>query len=789
MYQSFVYLETRILLSPVPSVFFIEKNGTVTIDSEVLRKVFAFTHALGSCVPDMSPIEHLTGNLPEQPDGKKITGYSVRAGEGGTLNILFHSRPKTIHVEEIRIEEDSGRLTHADGNTRMDFTWSGCPSIRLRTTPSFELGEEVELFLDELRRLVQYLHLVNPEAVEGGIRCNAFAALSKYPELPDYYVKLRNLNSFNFARKAVNSELTRQENILSAGGIVASESRLWNEKQSRTETYKSRNSDVKRFEPLDPPQVLDLKKLSAVFRSDTLQTELPAARRERLYRQYKISRLHADFLCDDKDCADFFEQTVAQGIDPTAAVQWMISDVSKILRARKSSYADTLLTPVKFASVLKKLTAGQINGQIGRQLLQEMAETGGGADEIISEHGITLLAREEDLIPYVDEVIERHPALCARLRSGEMPPLEFLTGQVMQQTGGMAVPQTVKALIKKRLKISIVYVFSMGGAMSAQRHEDGSICSGDPLVLRRILSESVPEIPAQVIPVGHFLSEEIEPADWAALIRETAVRIAAGTANGIVITHGTDTLSYTAALMYWLFSDASVPIVLTASSTLPSESSEASDNLVLAVQTACEKTRGVYVVYGGKVLSPLNLRFERPARDGFRNWNLKRKVFAGSGPVADQFGIVDDPDAEVMKRILQDAASRMVVCRAYPGFNSAQYIKLLDESVHTVFLELYETGTGNMRSDDFSLKPFLLHGRRNDVKFYCSSQQESSIDFSQYVTEMRVWREGAVPMGILTIESAMALYFACSLVADTEEERDNLMEAYAEVYTAGIADS
>jgi hypothetical protein len=35
----------------------------------------------------------------------------------------------------------------------------------------------------------------------------------------------------------------------------------------------------------------------------------------------------------------------------------------------------------------------------------------------------------------------------------------------------------------------------------------------------------------------------------------------------------------------------------------------------------------------------------------------------------------------------------------------------------------------------------------------------------------------------------MALYFACSLVADTEEERDNLMEAYAEVYTAGIADS
>ena len=45
-----------------------------------------------------------------------------------------------------------------------------------------------------------------------------------------------------------------------------------------------------------------------------------------------------------------------------------------------------------------------------------------------------------------------------------------------------------------------------------------------------------------------------------------------------------------------------------------------------------------------------------------------------------------------------------------------------------------------------------------------------------------MWREGAVPMGRLTTESAVALYFAASLVSDTNEELNQCMEAYAEIF-------
>lgn len=784
MYQSFAYLEIRILLAPVESVFIIdEQTGTVNVDKSVLHKVFMLSKALGCSVIKNSSVERLTGNLPENSENKKITGYSLLAAEGGTLDITFHSRPKTIHIEEIRIEEDAGHLTHADNVARMNFTWAGCPSIRLKTSPAFELGEEAELFLNELHRLVQYLNLENKEAQECSIRSNAFVSLSKYPELPDYYVKLRNLNSANFVRKAINFELSRQEEILASGGMIESESRLWNEKFSRTETFHTRrNSDIRRFEQIVPEQKIKLQKMFA-SEVDLLQTELPKQRRERFRSQYGISRLRSEFLCDEKSRADYFEQAVAAGANPLYAAHWMASELIKLLKTKNISLVETKLTAEKFAEIMKLFAENKIHSGIAKQLMQAVAETGENPSVLLKKKSLNQLSDENEILPYVKKVLSDNPGMCTRLKRGEMAPIEFLTGLVMRKTSGMATPQKVKQLIKNELKISVIYVLNMGGAMTAVRHEDGSISSGDPRVLKQMLQETDPDIPVQVLPVSQLLSEELEPADWAELVHTISERIEGGLANGIVIAHGTDTLAYTAAFLFWLFSDAGVPVVLTSSSSLFSESDEAKNNLSFAVRLARDKKEGVFVAYNGQVLSPLNLRFERPDSTGFKNLSTSRLMFTGSGPVAQQFAGIQDPDNKVMAGIMQEAAGKMVLCRIYPGFRSDIYQKLIADSVHTVFLELYENGTLNMRSSDYSLKSMLVRGRQRGVHFYCTSQQESMLNFSQYVTGKRAWREGAVPMGCLSTESAVALYFACSLVADSNSELDQLMECYATLYS------
>jgi aspartyl-tRNA(Asn)/glutamyl-tRNA(Gln) amidotransferase subunit B len=309
---------------------------------------------------------------------------------------------------------------------------------------------------------------------------------------------------------------------------------------------------------------------------------------------------------------------------------------------------------------------------------------------------------------------------------------------------------------------------------------NGIMETGDEPTLRELLTrqgrdEAGPQVRVESLPLGRMLSEEIVPGDWAILIEAITEKLLSGNAKGIVITHGTDTLPYTAPLLYWLFADAGVPIVLAASSTAPSQGSEAAAALRKAVQLARREQTGVYVVHGGKVLSPLNLKFERIGQDGFRNWNQDIPVFSGSSFLSSPL----EADRYVLSQLLEDAVNSMCVVRIYPGLRADYLISLMDQGVKNFFLELYDTGTAGFREGPYSLKRVFTMGKRRGLHFYCSSQQEGMVDFSLYATSHEVWKEGAVPMGPYTTETAVARYLAASIIADNAEERAILMEGAA----------
>ncbi len=779
MYQSHVYLEVRMLLAGDKSVFTEDKNGLYAVDSVILDKVALLSQALGCTWEENASFEHITSNI-SVPATYGLKALSLRIARGGSLRVAFHGRTKEIAIEEIRIEEDAGRLTHTNGKTRMDYTNAGKASIRIKTADTMELGEEGFIFLDELRRLVQYLSLCPAKDVENIIRCNAYAALAPYPEKPCYYVKLRNLNSFNFVRKAINAELSRQEELLTSGRTVVSESRLWNERQNITESYKARAAGIARqFEPLQ-----DTQSVHYTCPQDVMGlVELPSQRVNRISREYDISLTRSRNICDQKERADFYEQVVACGANSRDAAHWLTTEVIKLEKMYGFRKVYDNLSAQYFARIMILLSGKTIHSAIAKQLLAQTAETGCNPDDIISQNHLLEITDEKTLLPLIRHVLDTNKTEVEKLAQGDMAPLEYFTGVIMKKTGGMANPQVVKGLIKKELNISVVYILPQGGAMCGHRLEDGSIAVQEGKIHFPALDSVGSGVRYQVVPMKPIMSEELEPGDWGPLISEIASRIQAGTANGIVIPHGTDTLSYTAALLFWLFSDSGVPIVITASSTTPDESSESADNMRMSISVACEKSNGVYVVFGGKVLSPLNLKFLRPDDSGFVNWNLKEPVFVSDGPLAKQVaGISEELDPFVLKQLLQTASDEMIPLAVYPGLKAERYASLIDDGVSSFILELYAAGTGNMRGSDYSLKPLLLKGRKKECHFYCTSQQESSLVLSDYSTSHRVWREGAIPMGRLTTESVVALYYAASLMCDTHEETDQCMETYAELY-------
>jgi aspartyl-tRNA(Asn)/glutamyl-tRNA(Gln) amidotransferase subunit B len=707
-----------------------------------------------------------------------LSGLSLKLGIKGCLDITFHRRKKTIRIGEIRLEEDLGRLTRSAregaAGARMDYSTAGMPSLRIITESDFEIGEETEVFLTTLRRRIQYLELGNPES---NMRCNAYVALAPYPEKPSVFVKLRNLNSLNFVWKAVNAELYRQERLYTTGIVPVSESRLWNEAKNITESY-----HVNRKAWFSYEEVRELAPFKAAPPFG-METELPEERQARLVSRYGLSYYQGEFICDEKSRADYFEKTIALGADPREAARWMSSWLFKETRRLGLAMADSPLSCERFAAVLAMLEKRRIHGIIARRIITAVLEENRDPEELARERNWEQITDPDLIRNLVQRIIQSKPQEVRRIRDGDARPIRYLTGLIVKETGGRAEPSLVKAILKEELKVSLVYILSLGGAISGRIGEDGAVECGDGEVLKELLArggaaeespatEKIPKVRIESVPLGRMLSEEIVPSDWAALIEAVAEKLNSGTANAIVITHGTDTLSYTAPILYWLFAGAAAPIVLASSSTPPGISTEAERTIRRAIKLGLSKEKGVFVVHGGRVLSPLNLKFERIGGDCFRNWNMAFPVFEGTS-------LLDSPleaDRYVLAQLLEDAVNSMCVIRIYPGLRSDYLISLMDNGVKNFFLELFDTGTAGFREGPYSLKRAFHAGKRRGVRFYCSSQQEGIVDFSGYVTSRELWKEGAVPMGAYTTETAVARFLAASIIADSEEERARLME-------------
>lgn len=146
-----------------------------------------------------------------------------------------------------------------------------------------------------------------------------------------------------------------------------------------------------------------------------------------------------------------------------------------------------------------------------------------------------------------------------------------------------------------------ILMLSTGGTIASVPSADGLV----PALDGKTMLELVPELEELcTITCKEILnldSSNLEPRHWQ-LIAE-AIAAEYDNYDGMVITHGTDTMAYTAAALSQMLQNCQKPVILTgAQLPIQAEGSDAPDNVYHAFLAACSDLQGVALVFGDKVI-------------------------------------------------------------------------------------------------------------------------------------------------------------------------------------------
>ena len=394
---------------------------------------------------------------PDLPKGYQISQYDHPLAEHGWLDIQTGSGAKRIGITRLHMEEDAGKTIHdgfsdSDRYSYVDLNRAGAPLCEIVSEPDLRNAEEAVAYLNELKLVMQFAGASDCDMEKGQLRCDA--NVSVRPRGIDTFgtrCEIKNLNSFRFVKQAIQYEIARQAAVVSGGGRVVQETRLFNTATGVTSSMRGKEDshDYRYFpEPDLPPLIVSGDRLRQIRE---VMPELPASMRARFTSQYGLSAYDARVLTLTAPTAGYFERTAKASGNPKAAANWVQGELMGALNASGRSIEDSPVSPERLGELLSLVDKGTLSGKLAKAVFAKMFESGRSAAEIVEEEGLRQISDASALDGIIHEVLERSPKQVAQYQGGKKGVLGYFVGQVMRATRGQANPRLVNQLLRKTL--------------------------------------------------------------------------------------------------------------------------------------------------------------------------------------------------------------------------------------------------------------------------------------------------------------------------------------------------
>lgn len=318
-----------------------------------------------------------------------------------------------------------------------------------------------------------------------------------------------------------------------------------------------------------------------------------------------------------------------------------------------------------------------------------------------------------------------------------------------------------------------IYVAYTGGTIGMRPSENGYIPVAGFLTdtLKQMPEFHRPEMPEFDVHEYDDLidSSDMNPSHWQQIADDIQKHYA--DYDGFIILHGTDTMSFTASALSFMFENLSKPVIVTGSQIPLAElRSDGQVNLLNALYVAANyPIPEVGLFFNNRLLR--GNRSRKTDADGFNAFespNFRPLLEAGIN-IEVAAGRISNPTSQELK-VSKVTPQPVGVITLYPGISADVLRNTLLQPVNAMILLSY--GVGNAPQNEAILKQLKMAKAQDIVVVNCTQCVRGKVNMSGYATGHALELAGVVSGMDMTPEAALAkLHYLLSQDLPVEEVR------------------
>ncbi len=426
--------------------------GTLPVlNKQVVEYAIKMGHALNCNINRVTKQDRKNYFYPDLPKAYQISQFDIPLCENGYLDILVGEETRRIGVTRIHIEEDTGKLIHADefGGSLADYNRCGVPLIEIVSEPDIRSAEEAKSYLETIRTILLYLGISDAKMQEGSIRCDVNVSVRKKGQTDfNTRVEMKNVNSFSAVYNAINYEAARQIEEIEKGNEISQETRRWDDALGQNFVLRSKeDAHDYRYFP-DPDLLTFVIPQEKVDELKAEQPELPVQKTLRYMKDFGLSKIDAETIALSKDKAKFFDECMDfKKCDAKLLSNWVLGEITRIANERRCEIADLALSAENLVEMIALIENKTISNAAGKTVFEIIVDKDEKPSDIVKEKGLAQISDSSALQTIVDTVLANNEKAITDYKSGKTNVLGFLVGQCMKQSKGQGNPAMFKEMV------------------------------------------------------------------------------------------------------------------------------------------------------------------------------------------------------------------------------------------------------------------------------------------------------------------------------------------------------